>query len=317
MPNLRTLLGACVILALVGCAGLQTGSEGPRVSKRDQLVQLQIFLDARHFGPGVIDGIEGEFTAKALAHYNESMGRPPEAQPDISTIIPYTTYTITPEDLAMLGSMASEPADIAQQKKLPYVGLGEVVAERFRTSRAFIANLNPEVEIDALPAGAVLKVPNVTRPFRVRDFPSGYPRTAGAATPDRRILIDTSTRMLALRDGDRLVAAFPITPGSAEHPAPAGNWKIAGIAPWPWFRYDEGVLKRGERTSTFYMYPPGPNSPVGILWAALNRPGIGIHGTGYPETIGRSGSHGCIRLSNWDAATFYTLIRTGIPVTIR
>jgi len=300
-----------------GCAVLDPGQSGPKISKQDQLVQLQIFLDSQNFGPGVVDGLEGEFTAKALAFYREATGLPEGVMPDTTAIVPYTTYTVSPEDIAMLGTMASEPADIAKQKKLPYVGLGELLAERFHTSRGFLAKLNPGKQIDDLPAGSVLKVPNVSRPFRVRDFTSGYPRTAGASTPGRRILINTSTRMLQIRDGDRLVAAFPITPGSAEHPAPAGNWKIAGIAPWPWFRYDEGVLKRGERTSTFYMYPPGPNSPVGILWAGLNRPGTGIHGTGYPETIGRSGSHGCIRLSNWDAATFYTLVRQGMPVTIQ
>lgn len=280
-------------------------------------MQLQIFLDSRNFGPGVVDGIGGEFTTKALQLYREANGLPSDAKPDLSAIPPYATYTIAPEDIAMIGTMASEPAEIAKQKKLPYVGLGELIAERFHTSRGFLARLNPGVEIDTLPAGATVKVPNVTRPFRVRDFPSAYGRTAGASNPARRITIDTTQRILRILDSDRLVASFPITPGSAEHPAPAGEWKIAGIAPWPWFRYDEGVLKRGERTSTFYMYPPGPNSPVGIVWAGLNRPGTGIHGTGYPETIGRSGSHGCIRLSNWDAATFYTLVQTGTPVSIR
>ena len=92
---------------------------------------------------------------------------------------------------------------------------------------------------------------------------------------------------------------------------------MLSILPFPCLRYDLGVLKRGERTEDFHNLPPGPNNPVGILWAGLNRPGIGIHGSPAPDTIGRAGSHGCIRLSNWDAATFYTLVGKGTAVSIR
>lgn len=317
LPNRSFFLLCCTaaVLGFAGCASVEEG--GPRLSALDKNVQLQIFLDSQNFGPGVVDGDLGEFTDKALGFYRQAAGLPTGAMPDVSGIVPYTTYTITPEDVAMLGTMATEPADIAKQKKLPYVGLGEVVAERFHTSRNFLAQLNPGKQLDTLPVGSILKVPNVARPFRVEAFPSSYVSGSVTAPSNRRILVDTSYRFLEVRDGDRLIAAFPITPGSAEHPAPAGEWKVAGVAPWPWFRYDEGVLKRGERTQTYFMFPPGPNSPVGILWAGLNRPGTGIHGTAVPETIGRSGSHGCIRLSNWDAANFYTLVKKGQPVTIR
>ncbi|HRJ72178.1 MAG TPA: L,D-transpeptidase, partial [Terrimicrobiaceae bacterium] len=155
------------------------------------------------------------------------------------------------------------------------------------------------------------------RPFRADKFPSTYPAPTTGAASSRRVLVDVTARMLEVREGGRLLAAFPITPGSAEHPAPVGEWRIVGAVPWPWYRYDEGVLKRGERTETFFLLPPGVNSPVGILWAGTNRPGVGIHGTPNPESIGRAGSHGCIRLANWDAATFHTLIAKGTPVTIR
>lgn len=306
-----------LLLGLSGCASLDRPGTTLSRNTRDQTVQLQIFLDARNFGPGVVDGREGEFTAKALQAYRQAHNLPENSVPDLSEIAPYTTYAVTAGDVAALGSMAQEPADIARQKRLPYVGLGELVAERFHTTRGFIAELNPGQSIDSLPAGSVLRVPNIARPFRVESFPSGYAATPASAAAGRRVIVDTSYRMLEVRDGGRVIAAFPITPGSAEHPAPVGDWKIAGLAPWPWFRYDEGVLKRGERTETYFMFPPGPNSPVGILWAGLNRPGTGIHGTAYPETIGRSGSHGCVRLANWDAATFYTLVGKGTPVTIR
>lgn len=284
---------------------------------RDRTVQLQIFLDGRQFGPGVVDGHSGEFTSKALTLYREAQGLPVNVVPDVSGIQPYTQYAVTEDDLRRLGTMALEPAEQAQQKTLPYIGLTELLAERFHTTVAFMAELNPGRQMDALTPGEVITVPNIDRPFRVDAFPSGYSRPQSSVAGTRRVQVDTGLRMLRVTEGDRLLAAFPLTPGSDEHPAPLGEWKITGAVPWPWYRYDEGVLKRGERTETFYNLPPGPNSPVGVLWTGLNRPGVGIHGTAFPETIGRSGSHGCIRLSNWDAATFYTLVAKGMPVTIQ
>lgn len=282
----------------------------------EESLRLQIFLDSKNFGPGVIDGESGEFTDKALALYRSAYQLPSDALPDLRGIYPYTTYTVAAEDLSALGQMANEPADIARQEKLPYTRLGELLAERFHTTQRFLAKINPGRDINALFPGESLTVPNVYRPFRFDQFPSQYRPTATAAN-SRRVFVNIGTRMLQVLEGDQIIAAFPITPGSYEHPAPKGEWKVAGAVPWPWYRYDEGVLKRGVRTEDFYNYPPGPNSPVGVLWAGLNRPGVGIHGTSDPDTIGRAGSHGCIRLSNWDAAIFYTLITKGTPVTIQ
>lgn len=307
-------LGTSIILG--GCA-----TTGPTSiigsSNQDRVVQTQIFLDSQNFGPGVVDGEPGEFTSKALALYNRSQQLPENTQPEVDAIQPYTTYTVTSDDLSRLGVMAVEPVEIAKQKSLPYTSLSELISERYHTTQAFLAKLNRDFDIDQLPAGSVVKVPNISNPFRVDQFPGSYPAPSLAASASRSVVVDTQLRMLEIFENGRTIAAFPITPGSTEHPAPSGDWKIVGAVPWPWYRYDEGVLKRGERTSEFFLFPPGPNSPVGILWAGLNRPGVGIHGTTSPDTIGRSGSHGCIRLSNWDAAKFFTLVRKGTPVTIR
>jgi lipoprotein-anchoring transpeptidase ErfK/SrfK len=321
-PSLFSSLDSVAVLAL-GVVALLSGCATPEPDVSfgpfagDRAVQTQIFLDAQNFGPGVVDGDSGEFTSKALALYNRSQGLPETSKPDVSLITPYTTYTITAEDIKKIGVMAVEVADLAKQKSLPYSSLSELVSERYHTTQAFLATLNHGVQIDSLPVGSVVKVPNVRNPFRVDQFPGSYSAASAPEAAGRTVLVDTRLRMLEVAENGRTIAAFPITPGSDEHPAPAGEWKIAGAVPWPWYRYDEGVLKRGERTADFYMLPPGPNSPVGILWAGLNRPGVGIHGTTSPETIGRSGSHGCIRLSNWDAAKFYTMVRKGTPVTIR
>lgn len=309
------LCGGVFSLWLTGCATAPIPAK-PSTEARDQTIRMQIFLDSQRFGPGVIDGRPGEFTAKALNLYRQSQGLAPDAIPDVSAIQPFTTYTVTAKDLGTLGSMASEPEEQAKQSRLPYTSLIELVSERFHTTQTFLRHLNPGREFNHLTAGDVVTVPNIRRPFRADAFPSQYPAPAGSAA-GRRVIVDTRYRMLQVREGERLLAAFPITPGSTEHPAPEGEWKVTGVAPWPWYRYDEGVLKRGERTETFYNLPPGPNSPVGILWTGLNRPGVGIHGTTTPDTIGRAGSHGCIRLSNWDAATFHTLVQKGMAVTIR
>ena len=310
---LQCLLACLAAAALSSCATRPPQAQGskPRTGPSEDVLRLQLFLDAQNFGPGVIDGHEGEFTGKALALYQSATGL--SGMPDVGGISPYTTYTVTAEDLSALGVMADSPAELARQSKLPYTELGELLAERFHTTQQFLADLNPGRDINALPPGEALTVPNVARPFRFDQFPSRYTPSGGGS---RQVLVGLSQRMLQVMENGHTIAAFPITPGSSEHPAPRGQWKIAGAVPWPWYRYDEGVLKRGERTEDFYNYPPGPNSPVGILWAGLNRPGVGIHGTLTPDTIGRAGSHGCIRLSNWDAAIFYTLVSKGTPVTI-
>jgi lipoprotein-anchoring transpeptidase ErfK/SrfK len=133
---------------------------------------------------------------------------------------------------------------------------------------------------------------------------------------DRKIYVDTPERLLEVFDNNQLVCVFPITPGSTTLPAPIGTWKIQGAATWPWFRYDEGMLNYGVRTENFFNLPPGPNNLVGVIWFGLNKPGIGIHGTNNPETIGRAASHGCIRLANWDAIRLKDLISVGNTVII-
>lgn len=286
----------------------------------DEVVKLQVFLDSQHFGPGIIDGREGEFTKKALARYNLAHGLREDAFPNLGGVEPYTTYTITADDLSKLGTQAGSPAEVALQKGQPYTSLTELLAERFHTSKAFVARLNAGVVVDSLPPGAPVTVPNVAQPLYVSEIPATAKtaRVQNPALAGRFIVVDLRQKMLHLyeSEGGPLLAAFPITPGSTEHPAPQGDWKIVGITTFPWYRWDDGVLKRGERTENFHNLPPGPNSPVGVVWMGLDRPGIGIHGTSTPETIGRSGSHGCIRLSNWDAASLRPMVTAGVRVRI-
>jgi lipoprotein-anchoring transpeptidase ErfK/SrfK len=281
-------------------------------------VRLQIFLDNHEFGPGKIDGKMGEFFGKALVAYKKANGLPPTGAVDEQLLAevpnPYTTYTIRPEDLNFVGETASKPAEQAKLKAMKYGSLLEFVAERYHAAENFLNKINPGVDLEKLKPGDVVNVPNV-QPFEIENLSEKFiPRNPALA--NRQIFIDTRENFLEVREGDKLVAEFPITPGSKTLPAPKGVWKILGIATMPWFRHDEGVLYHGIRTNDFYNIPPGPNNPVGILWMGLNKPGIGIHGTNNPETIGRAGSHGCIRTANWDAARLKDMVSPGTVVTI-
>jgi lipoprotein-anchoring transpeptidase ErfK/SrfK len=280
--------------------------------------RLQIFLDNNDFGPGKIDGEMGEFFGKALLHYKRSHKMPETGAVDSWLLdqVPqtFTTYTIKLDNLKFIGETPTKPSEQAKLTYLPYGSLLEFVAERFHSSEAYIKKLNPGKNWEALRPGVTLKVPNVL-PFEIEKLGEAF-IPANPAFVNRKVFIDTKERFLEIHDGAQLVAEFPITPGSTTLPAPKGTWKILGVATMPWFRHDEGVLNYGVRTEDFFNLPPGPNNPVGILWMGLNKPGIGIHGTNFPETIGRAGSHGCIRTANWDAARVKDLVSVGNVVEI-
>jgi lipoprotein-anchoring transpeptidase ErfK/SrfK len=279
--------------------------------------RLQIFLDNNNFGPGKIDGQMGEFFRKALVDYKIAHGMFPTGAVDqLIDQVPmaFTVYTITPEDEKFVGLTATKPSEQSKLKWLPYGSLLEFVAERFHSAESYLQKLNPDKDLERLKPGDTVTVPNVI-PFQIETLTEAFiPENSAFAA--RRIIIDTRERTLEVRENNLLIYEFPITPGSKTLPAPKGMWKILGIVTLPWFRHDEGVLNYGVRSSDFYNLPPGPNNPVGILWMGLNKPGIGIHGTNNPETIGRAGSHGCIRMANWDAAKIKDLVSIGNVVAI-
>ena len=227
----------------------------------------------------------------------------------------YTTYTIAPEDLSRIGDVPSKPEEQAKLKKMLYPSLLVVLAERFHSDPDFLVKINRGKDLEKLVVGDSVFVPNVV-PFKIENVKEVGKLPVVPEFKARLIHIDTKEKMLDLTEGEKLLASYPITPGSQALPAPAGTWKILGIATLPWFRHDEGVLNHGVRTNNFYNIPAGPTNPVGVLWCGLNRPGIGVHGTNQPFTIGRAGSHGCIRLANWDAIRLASMITEGMTVVI-
>ena len=282
--------------------------------------RLQIFLDNSDFAPGKIDGKMGEFFRKALVSFKHA-----RAQFETGVIdqwmldqVPqtFTTYTIKGDDLAFVGDLPTDHPGQAKLKFLAYTSLLEFVAERFHSAEDYIRKINRDRDLDCehLEPGDELKVPNVL-PFEIEKIKEVQLKP-NKALEARKIYVDTKERLLEVFENNQLVCVFPVTPGSTALPAPVGTWKIVGAATWPWFRYDEGMLNYGVRTENYYNLPPGPNNLVGVVWMGLDKPGIGMHGTNNPETIGRAASHGCIRLANWDAIRVKDLISVGNTVII-
>ena len=155
------------------------------------------------------------------------------------------------------------------------------------------------------------------RPIRTSFRPSGL--NVNAAQPaGARVVVDKSEGALKVYDtADRLVAQFPATMGSEHDPLPIGKWTIKGASYNPKFHYNPDLFWDAAAKETKQQLPAGPNGPVGVIWLDLSKPHYGIHGTPHPETIGRSESHGCIRLTNWDAARLSLMVKPGTPAVFQ
>ena len=304
----------------------RTDTAAPKVAyrklspeERDAQVRLQIFLDTALFSPGKVDGQLGELTTHALLRYQKAHGLEPTGKPENLPLAMeeeiYTTYTIRPEDRKFVGDAPTKPEEQSRKRYLPYGSYLELVTERFHVAESLLVQLNPTLKLETLNIGDTLTVPAV-KPFLIEDVHETASLPPKAEFKARRIRVDRKGRVLELLDGEQMLASVPITAGSETLPTPAGKWRIVGISLLPTFRWDEGVLNHGVRTENFYNLPAGPNNPVGIAWCALNKPGIGIHGTNRPETIGRAFSHGCMRVANWDIIRLVDLITVETPVLI-
>ncbi|MCF6311898.1 MAG: L,D-transpeptidase family protein [Verrucomicrobiales bacterium] len=295
----------------------------PGEDESEVVTRVQIYLDRKQFGPGVIDGALGEFTRLAVSAYNTRYVKKPDpnnwyqvlrdSQLGIKYV--YTKYTIKKGDLRYVGRV---PRKLAQQEGMKYMyyrSLAEFVTERYHTNWKFLHKLNPGVNLDRLKPGDILSVPNVV-PFQIEDIKNHDQYPEEALLSQRHLLVNTTTKIVSILENDQVIATFPITPGKEKF-IPRGEWKIINMVATPEFRYDRKMLNEGVRSDHYYTIPPGPNNPVGILWAGLSKSGIGLHGTNNPDTIGRARSAGCIRLANWDAIRLPTLVRPGATVTVK
>jgi lipoprotein-anchoring transpeptidase ErfK/SrfK len=276
------------------------------------LLRVQILLDRAHFSPGEIDDNYGENTRKAVRIYLEAKGLSRHDGIDETLLHDLidsdggpvlVTYRISEEDTA--GPFAETiPQDfrkMARMKRLSYTSPLELLAEKFHMSEALLNRLNPKASFDR--PGTEIVVANVQ-----------HDALSGKIT---RIEVDaTGQRVLAYAKGGQLVAAYPATVGSTERPSPRGEMKVTTIAENPTYHYDPSLNFKGVHADQPLDLPPGPNNPVGVVWIALSAKGYGIHGTPDPGKISKRASHGCIRLTNWDALELARHVGKGTPVTI-
>jgi lipoprotein-anchoring transpeptidase ErfK/SrfK len=335
---IRFVAGVLPILAATGLHAKSHASPAP--SPNEQILRAQLFLDASACKPGAIDGRWGEFMRKALTGYDQAQGKTGQKYGEKAPAkfdLPWDeskplliSYALSPNDQKFIGKVPASHAEQAKADSLPYEDFLELLGEKFHTRGDFLRQINPGVNWEQLKPGDQVQVPNVATPFDVQEAIDLKTQTEAAEkantlkTEDKKpeserfsIFVDLKEKILELKQGGKLVGSYPITPGSKSLPAPIGEWFVKGFSWMPTFRWDEAMLKHDERSKDFYQLPPGPNNPVGILWMELNHRGSGIHGTEVPETIGRTTSHGCIRLSNWNALDLGKKVLPGVHVTIR
>lgn len=359
-------------------------------SEERPIMQAQVVLDRRGFGPGVIDGKMGLSTENALEGFQEANNLEVTGELDEATKrvlgqwsnIPATRVVRIPNDWGQLEftDVPEDRAEQAEMERLGYESLDEKLAERFHTTIETLEMLNPggrpagmenaamqspvgdaqaspgaarrpasatgsptptptptstrtgsEAEDDSsteggdskFAAGQLIRVPNIgadrIAPGAVED--SGWQETlqmlgVGTDQPDvARVVVSESDKTLKAYDSeDKLVALFTVTSGSERDPLPIGDWNITGVSKNPEFSFDPELFWDVSDDEEKQQLPPGPNGPVGVVWIALSKEHYGIHGTPEPQTIGRTQSHGCVRLTNWDAARLAQMVDTDTKV---
>ncbi|MER8595245.1 MULTISPECIES: L,D-transpeptidase family protein [unclassified Mesorhizobium] len=275
---------------------------------REDVAALQVLLDRAGASPGVIDGRFGSNVDKALAAYNEITGSNLKSTDAIGIQAAlaqsggdaFASYTITPEDAAgpYVASIPEDYSQKAQLDRMGYTSVPEALAERFHMDETYLNKLNPDANFNR--PGTIIKVANFGRLV---------------ATPVARIIADKSNKQVRAYDAaGKLVAAYPATIGSSDTPSPSGTHAVSRVALDPNYTYNPNInFKQGENDRILTI-PPGPNGPVGSVWIALDKPTYGIHGTPDPSKIGKTESHGCVRLTNWDARELAKIVTPGVIV---
>lgn len=298
------------------------------------VMQAQVVLERLGFAPGVIDGREGLAFANALKGFQEARGLPVTGKLDDASRaglvkwanIPATRVVTIPSSWGA-ETFAPIPDSMAAQAEMAHIGytsMVEKLAERFHTTPEVLAELN--FGVMHFTVGQEVRVPNVGADAIDPSVVDNKEWLAtlrslgvGTAQPDvARIIVDESEGWLKAFDGNgRLAAMFTVTTGSRHDPLPIGDWQVKGVDYNPPFAFDPELFWDVPDSAERQRLPPGPNGPVGVVWIDLTKEHYGIHGTPEPQAIGRSESHGCVRLTNWDAARLALMVSGRTKVEFR
>jgi lipoprotein-anchoring transpeptidase ErfK/SrfK len=317
-------------LVLLSVAAQSTTPATHATHQSQDAIGIQVALDRAGFSTGVIDGRIGANTKRAMEAYRQQHQADPAPHPQ-----PLLEYRITAADMA--GPFSTDiPNDLVEQSKLPALGyrsVQEALAERFHSTVEFLQKLNPSA---AFEENAAVLVPNV-EPFTVpppeppapKDTtpkPTGTSGRTGAtdvakSEPSRNDLppfvvrVSKAERSVTVTDADGKIVLFaPVTTGSEHDPLPIGEWKVNGVQRNPTFKYNPDLFWDADPGHTKATVPAGPNSPVGVVWIDISKDHYGLHGTPEPSQVGRTESHGCVRLTNWDAWRLASLVKPGTRV---
>jgi lipoprotein-anchoring transpeptidase ErfK/SrfK len=285
-------------------------AQPPGPDQSPLVLRLQVMLDRVNASPGVIDGYWGDNVAKAVAAAEEMAGLPVDGALDEEIwrhLVeagggePLIRHTITEDDLKgpFIRRIPEDYSEQAEMKGLGYTSPEEMFSERFHMDIDLLRQLNPGADFSAVGADILVTEVGGTAPPKVA-----------------RVVADKARRQVRGYDkADRLVTAYPATIGSEALPSPSGTHKIKVIVPQAeyWYRPDVN-FKQGDNDKPLRL-PPGPNNPIGAIWIDLTEPTYGIHGTPEPSKIDKTNSHGCVRLTNWDALDLGSLVSPGVPVT--
>lgn len=269
--------------------------------------KVQILLDRAAISPGIVDGVAGGMSRTAIASLERRQGLPEDGMltPAVWAALGGDTaaglmidYTVTAADLAQVTGPV--PEDYAAKAAMPLLGYAtprEALAEKFHMGEGLLAALNPGA---TFAAGTTI---SVVAPHR---------RITGTVAA---IVIDkTSRRLFALDQSGAILANYPVAVGSTDTPSPAGTYKVEGVALDPTYTYNPKVNFQQGSNDRVLTIPPGPNGPVGSVWIDLSKPTYGIHGTPAPGSLFTAHSHGCVRMTNWDATELAGMVRPGVTV---
>ena len=330
---MRKIFGAAACAAVFAFSPLAAAPEPVAPKGKPPIdftiLHAQVILDSLGFSPGIIDGREGQSLTAALKGFQLTRGLKTSGELDRATLWalheyrarrPVTRVTIDPAMLQgpFVNPMPKDPEDQAKLPALGYTRPLEKLAEMFHTTPEVLVELNPGG--GAIAPDTAFFFPNVvpeSRDYQGEIKPQ-WRQTLTDLNVDARqpagdhVVVDKSEKVLKVFDAnDRLVAQFSATMGSQHDPLPIGTWKINVIDTNPKFHYNPDLFWDAKKDDEKAMLPPGPNGPVGVVWLDLSKEHYGIHGTPEPQTIGRTQSHGCIRLTNWDAARLALMVKPG------